>query len=71
MTVYRLYFMDGFSGQIMEFVQFSAADDADAVRMAEERRRPIAMELWCQSQKIQRWEPMLPNGSAGESQFMF
>lgn len=56
MAYYRLYFLGGGSGPIMDVHELEASDDAAAIAAAE-RLRPIgAMELWCLGRKVQRWE---------------
>ncbi|HEX6605045.1 MAG TPA: hypothetical protein VF027_09230 [Sphingomicrobium sp.] len=70
---YRLYFMDRFSGHIDHRREFIAADDADALRIAEGWSTGDPMELWEGGHKLKRWEaaeamplPAMPMPSAAE-----
>jgi hypothetical protein len=60
MAYYRLYFLDGLDRRITGFDEFEAATDACALAMAEDRRRMVAMELWCEGRKVRQWEPLAP-----------
>ena len=55
MAYYRLYTMDGLGGHVMSVHEMEARTDADAIAAAEERRRNVAMELWCGRRKVKRW----------------
>ena len=58
MAYYRLYFIGGGGGPILDFRDFEVADDASALAVAEGLRRIGAMELWCGDRKVRRWEPI-------------
>lgn len=58
MAYYRLYFLDGFDRRITGFDEFEAATDASALAIADDRRRMVAMELWCEGRKVRHWEPL-------------
>jgi hypothetical protein len=58
MAYYRLYFLDGLNRRITGFEEFVAATDASALVAAENRRRLVAMELWCEGRKVRQWEPL-------------
>lgn len=58
MSYYRLYFMRTFSGHIERFEEFDAADDREAVALAEARRGGLALELWCSRRKVARLEAL-------------
>ena len=55
MGYYRLYFMNSFSGHIERFEEFDAADDAAAVVLAQAKRGPFTLELWCSQRKVKRF----------------
>lgn len=56
MADYRLYFMDRFSGHIEQRREFFAADNDEAIRIAEGWSTGQAMELWSGDHKLKRWE---------------
>ncbi|MGN6057191.1 MAG: hypothetical protein ACTHOI_01220 [Sphingomicrobium sp.] len=56
MAGYRLYFMDRFSGHIEHRREFVAADDAEAVAIADGWSTGQPMELWLGDHKLKRWE---------------
>jgi hypothetical protein len=45
MGYYRLYLIE--NGRFVGFEEIEAADDADALRIAEQRNGTHAVELWC------------------------
>jgi hypothetical protein len=47
---YRLYFLRG--GRICDVLDIHAADDAAAVRTAEEKAGSVAAELWCGGRRV-------------------
>jgi hypothetical protein len=56
MPGFRIFYVDAGSGHITGSQDFSADDDLDAVRQAEEYRTASAMELWSGSRRIKAWE---------------
>ena len=65
MEVYRLYFMDRFSGHIDHRRDFLASDDGHAVEIAQTWYAGEPMELWLGGRKLKRWEeqPLAPLGA--------
>lgn len=55
MGYYRLYLLDGPKGRFVGFEEFEAADDAEAVRIAEEGPDSRARELWCGKRKVRNF----------------
>lgn len=55
MDGYRLYFLDRHSGHIDHSREYIAADDAEAIGIAEQWINGQPMELWLGSHKIRRW----------------
>lgn len=47
---YRLYFLRG--GRIRDAVDIHAADDAAALRKAEQKAGAVAAELWCANRRV-------------------
>ena len=63
MRYFRLYFMDRSSGHIDHFREFEAADDAEALAIAESWREDRPMELWNRHRKLKHWDrPPLSGG---------
>ena len=62
MPRFRVFFVDRYSGGILSSIEFEAADEAQALALAEDRRCQTAMELWEKGGLIKRWEPSPPNG---------
>jgi hypothetical protein len=62
MRYFRLYFMDRFSGHIDHFREFEAADDAEALAIAESWREDRPMELWNRHRKLKHWNAPPPSG---------
>lgn len=56
MGYYRLYFMDNFHGHIERFEELECVDDQEAIAVAEAKRGPLALELWCSQRKVARVE---------------
>ena len=52
MGYYRLYLLDGPNGRFIGIEEFEAADDAEAVRLAEQLPGRNARELWCGKRKV-------------------
>ena len=52
---YRLYLLDGPKGRFVGFEEIEAADDAEAVRIADERPDSHARELWCGKRKVKNF----------------
>lgn len=59
---FRLFFVDDLTRRIVSLIDFEAADAAEALAYAEERRQISSMELWSKGGLIQRWDPLPPNG---------
>jgi len=60
---YRLYLLDGPKGRFVGFEEIEAADDVEAVRIAEAMPDRHARELWCGKRKIRNF----PAKSVAES----
>ena len=58
MSYYRLYFMSTYSGHIERFEEFDAADDNEAIAVAETKRGPLVLELWCSRRKVARLDSL-------------
>jgi hypothetical protein len=56
MLYYRLYFMDRFSGHIEHYREFEAADDEEALAIAEGWSEGGPMELWNRHRKLKHWD---------------
>jgi len=52
---YRLYLLDGPKGRFVGFEEIEAADDDEAVRMAEALPDGHARELWCGKRKVKNF----------------
>ncbi len=52
MAYYRLYLLSSPGGRFVGFEEYDAADDVEAVRMAEDHPGPQARELWCGKRKV-------------------
>ncbi|MBV9882624.1 MAG: hypothetical protein JO276_06410 [Sphingomonadaceae bacterium] len=52
MGYYRLYLLDGPEGRFVGFEEIEAADDVEAVRLAEAMPDRHARELWCGKRKV-------------------
>ena len=57
MGYYRLYLLDGPKGRFVGFEEIEAADDAEAVRIAEALPDRHARELWCGKRKVRSIAP--------------
>jgi hypothetical protein len=69
LAYYRLYFLDPGSNRIIRFEEYDAADDCDAVRLAERHAEHGPLELWSGRRKVRRFaacvartEPLCPKG---------
>ena len=60
MAYYRLYFMNARSSHIERYTSFDAADDAEAVRLAEGYHKGDPMELWNGGRRVRRFEALRP-----------
>jgi len=49
---YRLYLLDGPKGRLVGFEEIEAADDVEAVRLAEAVSPANPRELWCGKRKV-------------------
>jgi hypothetical protein len=49
---YRLYMLGRSDGRFVGFEEIDAADDVEAVRIAEQHRGPQPLELWCGKRKV-------------------
>jgi hypothetical protein len=52
---YRLYLLDGPKGRFVGFEEIEAADDDEAVRIAEALPDVRARELWCGKRKVRNF----------------
>lgn len=59
MAYYRLYMLSGANGRFVGFEEIEAADDSEALRLAEPFQGDKPLELWCGSRKV-RSIPALP-----------
>ena len=53
---FRLFFTDDVTRLILTSIEFEAADAAEALAFAEERRQLSSMELWSKGGLIKRWD---------------
>ena len=51
MPSYRHYRLDG-AGRISKAEWFEASDDADAVRQVQEKKLPVASEIWERNRRV-------------------
>ena len=58
---FRLFFTDDVTRLILSSIEFEAADAAEALVFAEERRQLSSMELWSKGGLIKRWDSF-PSG---------
>ena len=49
---YRLYLLSGPGGRFVGFEEIEAADDLEAVRMAQSFAGPQPLELWCGKRRV-------------------
>ena len=54
---YRLYLLAEPGGKFVGFEEIEAADDVEAVRLAEAHVGPQALELWCGKRKVRTFPP--------------
>lgn len=52
MAYYRLYLLNDPDGRFIGFEEIDAADDVEAVRLAERHLGPQPLELWCGKRKV-------------------
>lgn len=52
MAYYRLYLLSGPGGRFVGFEEIDAADDLEAVRVAERHAGEQPLELWCGKRKV-------------------
>ena len=57
---FRLFFTDDVTRLILSSIEFEAADAAEALAFAEERRQLSSMELWSKGGLIKRWDSFPP-----------
>ena len=62
---FRLFFTDDLTRRIVNLIDFEAADTAEALAFAEERRELYSMELWAKGGLIRRWDSFPRSGRAG------
>jgi len=62
---FRLFFTDDLTRRIVNLIDFEAADTAEALAFAEERREHYSMELWAKGGLIRRWDSFPRSGRAG------
>ena len=68
MPDYRLYRMSPHSGHIEGVEEFHAADDSEAILLAQDRPRRVPVELWCGGRKVVRLDAQ-PETAAGARLF--
>jgi hypothetical protein len=49
---YRLYLLSSPNGRFIGFEEIEAADDVEAVRLAERHLGPQPLELWCGTRRV-------------------
>jgi hypothetical protein len=54
--MYRLYFLDRYSGHIDSVEDFPCADDVGAICLVQERELAVPAELWCSGRKVRRFD---------------
>lgn len=59
---FRLFFTDDLTRRIVSLIDFEAANTAEALAYAEERRQVSSMELWSKGGLIKRWDSFPPSG---------
>ena len=52
MAYYRLYMLGSENGRFIGFEEIEAADDVEAVHLAEHHVGPKPLELWCGKRKV-------------------
>jgi hypothetical protein len=57
---YRLYLLDSPKGRFVGFEEIEAADDVEAVRIAEALPDGHARELWCGKRKVKTFAAKIP-----------
>lgn len=62
MAYYRLYLLSSPSGRFVGFEEYEAADDVEAVRVAESHPGSQARELWCGKRKVRAFPEKEPSG---------
>jgi hypothetical protein len=60
---YRLYLLDSPKGRFVGFEEFEAADDAEALSVAEAIPGNRPRELWCGKRKVKTFAPRSAAGS--------
>ena len=55
MAYYRLYLVSQTGDHFVGFEEIEAADDVEAVRLAESQCGAHALELWCGKRKVKRF----------------
>jgi hypothetical protein len=59
-TYYRLYLLADPDGRFIGFEEIDAADDVEAVHLAERHRGEHPLELWCGRRKVRNF-PVRPS----------
>jgi len=52
LSYYRLYTLERADGRFIGFEEYDAADDVEAVRLAERFRGSRPLELWCGKRRV-------------------
>lgn len=60
MAYYRLYLLSGADGRFVGFEEIEAADDVEAVRLAEAHAGRQTRELWCGKRKVKSFPAASP-----------
>lgn len=58
MVYYRLYLLAEPNGKFVGFEEIEAADDIEAISVAEAHVGPQALELWCGKRKVRSFPPV-------------
>ena len=61
MGYYRLYLLAEPGGKFVGFEEIEAADDVEAVRLAEAHMGAQALELWCGKRKVRTFPAKAPS----------
>lgn len=61
MGYYRLYLLAEPGGKFVGFEEIEAADDVEAVRLAEAHQGAQALELWCGKRKVRAFPAKAPS----------
>ena len=57
LSYYRLYMLERTDGRFIGFEEYDAADDVEAVRLAERFCGSHPLELWCGKRRVRSFAP--------------